>query len=375
MLIAPIVFTTVVAGIARMGDLRKVGTVGLKTIVYFEAVTTLALAIGLVVGKVVQPGAGMHAHALDAAAVASYTGGAHATGAADFLLGIIPKTVVDAFAQGDVLQVLLFALLFGVAVAALGTRVTALLEIVEQIGQVLFRIVGMVMRLAPLGALGAMAFTVGKFGLGTLLSLGKLVACFYLTSALFVILVLGTIARVVGFSIFRFLRYVADEIFVVLGTSSSESALPRLIAKLEGAGCPPGVVGMVVPLGYSFNLDGTSIYLTLATLFVAQATDTPLSMAQELTLLAVLLLTSKGAAAVTGGGFVTLAATLSSTRTVPVAGLSLLLGVDRFMSEARAITNLIGNGVATLAVARWERVLDREQMIRALGAGERRSPD
>jgi aerobic C4-dicarboxylate transport protein len=373
MLIAPIVFTTVVGGIARMGDLRKVGTVGLKTIVYFELVTTLALAIGLVVGKVVQPGAGMHATNLDAGAVASYTGGARAAGATDFILGIIPRTVVDAFAQGDVLQVLLVALLFGVAAAGLGQRATVVVEVIDQIGHVMFHIVGLLMRLAPLGALGAIAFTVGKFGLGTLASLGKLVGCFYLTSALFVVLVLGFIARVIGFSIFRFVRYIADEIFVVLGTSSSESVLPRLIVKMEGAGCPPGVVGMVVPLGYSFNLDGTSIYLTLATLFVAQATDTPLSLAQELGLLAVLLLTSKGSAAVTGGGFVTLAATLSATRTVPIAGLSLLLGVDRFMSEARAITNLIGNGVATLAIARWEGVLDREQLARALG-GSRSDP-
>jgi aerobic C4-dicarboxylate transport protein len=370
MLIAPIVFTTVVGGIARMGDLRKVGTVGLKTIVYFEVVTTLALMIGLVVGKVVRPGAGMHASHLDAGAVAAYTGGARAAGATDFILGIIPRTIVDAFAQGDVLQVLLFSLLFGVAVAALGPRVSALVELVDQIGHAMFRIVGLLMRLAPLGALGAIAFTVGKFGLGTLVSLGELVACFYLTSVLFIVLVLGVIGRMVGFSIFRFVRYIADEIFVVFGTSSSESVLPRLIVKMERAGCPPGIVGMVVPLGYSFNLDGTSIYLTLATLFVAQATDTPLSLTQELGLLAVLLLTSKGSAAVTGGGFVTLAATLSATRTVPLAGLSLLLGVDRFMSEARAITNLIGNGVATLAIARWERVLDRECMTRALRGEE-----
>jgi aerobic C4-dicarboxylate transport protein len=368
MLIAPIVFTTVVAGIARMGDLRRVGKVGLKTLLYFEVLTSLALLIGLVVGRLVKPGAGLHATHLDAGAVAAFTGGARPAGAVEFLLGIIPRTVVDAFAQGDILQVLLFSLLFGVAVAALGARMTALLELVEQLGEAVFFIVGLLMRLAPLGALGAMAFTVGKYGLVTLVGLGKLVACFYLTSALFVVVVLGGMARLVGFSIFRFLRYIADEIFVVLGTSSSESALPRLIAKMEAAGCPPAVVGMVVPLGYSFNLDGTSIYLTLATLFVAQATDTPLSLAHELGLLAILLLTSKGAAAVTGGGFVTLAATLSSTRTVPVAGLSLLLGVDRFMSEARAITNLIGNGVATVAIARWEGVLDRERLARALGA-------
>jgi aerobic C4-dicarboxylate transport protein len=368
MLIAPIVFTTVVTGLSRMGDLRKVGKVGLKTLVYFEVVTTLALIIGLAVGKFVAPGAGMHVAAdrLDAAAVESYAGGAKPAGGVDFVLGLIPKTVVDAFAQGDVLQVLLFSLLFGAAVAALGKRTERLVAVIDEIGHALFGVVAILMRAAPLGALGAMAFTVGKYGLGTLASLGKLVACFYLTAALFIFVVLGTVARIVGFRILAFIRYIGDEIALVLGTSSSESALPRMIAKLENAGCSPGVVGLVIPLGYSFNLDGTSIYLTMATLFVAQATDTPLTLWQELGLLAVLLLTSKGSAAVTGGGFVTLAATLSSTGTVPVAGLSLILGVDRFMSEARAITNLIGNGVATLAIARWEGELDRQRLAEAL---------
>jgi aerobic C4-dicarboxylate transport protein len=372
MLIAPIVFTTVVTGIARMGDLRRIGRLGLKTLLYFEAVTTLALAIGLCVGHLIRPGAGMHATgALDASAVAHYASDAKALSGVGYLLAIIPTTVVDAFAKGDVLQVLLFSLLFGAAAASLGKRTQPLVEVIDQIGHAMFKVVDFVMRLAPLGALGAMAFTVGRYGLSTLASLGKLVACFYLTSALFVILVLGAVARLVGFNIFAFLRYIREEILIVLGTSSSESALPRMIVKMEEAGCAPGVVGVVIPLGYSFNLDGTSIYLTMATLFVAQATETPLSLGQELSLLAVLLLTSKGAAAVTGGGLVTLAATLSSTRTVPVAGLSLIVGVDRFMSEARAITNLIGNGVATLAIARWEGALDRQRLAAVLAPAKR----
>jgi aerobic C4-dicarboxylate transport protein len=361
MLIAPIVFTTVVTGIARMGDLRKLGALGFKTLVYFEVMTTLALVIGLVVGHAIQPGAGMHATSHYAAEIKAMT-------ATDHLLAVIPKTVVDAFAQGDVLQVLLVSLLFGSAAAALGRRVTGLLDVIDQLGQVVFRIVELVVRLSPLGALGAMAFTVGSHGLATLGNLGKLVACFYLTSALFVVFVLGGVARLVGFGIFPFLRYIRGEILIVLGTSSSESALPRLIQRMEDAGCAPNVVRVVIPLGYSFNLDGTSIYLTLATLFVAQATDTHISLGQELTLLAVLLLTSKGAAAVTGGGLVTLAATLSSTRTVPVSGVGLIVGVDRFMSEARAITNLIGNGVATLAIARWEGELDRARLATALSS-------
>jgi aerobic C4-dicarboxylate transport protein len=366
MLIAPIIFTTVVTGIARMGDLRKIGRLGLKTIVYFELVSTLALAIGLAVGHLVQPGAGMHATHLDPGAVKAYTKGAEALSLADHLLNIIPRTVVDAFAQGDVLQVLLIALLFGAAVSALGARTAPLVEVIDQIGHTFFKVVSYVMRLAPVGAFGAMAFTVGSYGLATLGSLGKLIACFYLTAALFVVLVLGTIARLSGFSIFAYLRYIQEELLIVLGTSSSETVLPRLMLKMEQAGCGPGVVGVVVPLGYSFNLDGTSIYLTMATLFVAHATDTHLSFGQELVLLAVLLLTSKGAAAVTGGGFVTLAATLSSTRTVPVAGLSLLLGIDRFMSEVRALTNLIGNGVATIVISAWERDLDRQRLAEAL---------
>ncbi len=360
MLIAPIVFATVVHGIAKMGDLRKVGRVGLKGLLYFEGLTTIALAIGLVVAKVVHPGAGMNVNpaTLDAKAVATYAQGAQQHTTVDFLMNIIPKDVADAFAKGDILQVLLFAILFGVALASLQAAGKPVVEFIEGLSAVLFKIVGYVMRLAPVGAFGAMAFTVGKYGVGTLLSLGKLMACFYTTSLLFVLLVLGGVMRWCGLSILRFLRYIKEEIFVVLGTSSSESALPLMMRKMEKLGCSKPVVGLVVPMGYSFNLDGTSIYLTLATLFVAQATNTPLSFGQELEILAVLLLTSKGAAAVTGGGFITLAATLSAVGNIPVAGLALLLGIDRFMSEARAITNLIGNGVASVAVSRWEGELD-----------------
>jgi aerobic C4-dicarboxylate transport protein len=360
MLIAPIVFTTVVTGIAKMGDLRKVGRVGLKGLVYFEVLTTVALAIGLMVAKIVQPGAGMDVNpaTLDAKAVATYTTGAAQHSTVDFLLNIIPKDVADAFARGDILQVLLFSVLFGVALAALQDTAKPVIELVDGLSAVLFRIVGLVMKVAPVGAFGAMAFTVGKYGIATLLSLGKLIACFYATSSLFVIVMLGLVMKWCGLNLFKFLRYIKEEIFVVLGTSSSESALPLMMKKMERLGCSKPVVGLVVPMGYSFNLDGTSIYLTLATLFVAQATGTHLTLGQELEILAVLLLTSKGAAAVTGGGFITLAATLSAVGTIPVAGLALLLGIDRFMSEARAITNLIGNGVASVAVSRWEGELD-----------------
>jgi aerobic C4-dicarboxylate transport protein len=363
MLIAPIVFTTVVTGIAKMGDLKRVGRIGLKGIVYFEVLTTFALAIGLVVGKLVRPGAGMNVDpaALDTKALAAYTSSGHSLNTTDFLLNIIPKDVADAFARGDILQVLLFSILFGVALAAFQARGSLVLRFVEETSHVLFRIVAIVMRLAPLGAFGAMAFTVGKYGIGSLLSLGKLMATFYATSLLFVLVVLGVVMRAAGFGILRFLRYLREEILIVLGTSSSESALPLLMRKLERLGCPESVVGLLVPMGYSFNLDGTSIYLTLATLFIAQATNTHVTLTQELEILAVLLLTSKGAAAVTGGGFITLAATLSAVGNIPVAGLALLLGIDRFMSEARAITNLIGNGVATVVVSRWEGELDVER--------------
>jgi aerobic C4-dicarboxylate transport protein len=368
MLIAPIVFATVVTGIAKMGDLKRVGRIGLKGLVYFEVLTTFALALGLLVGKLVQPGAGMNVNAatLDTKALASYTTSGHALTTVDFLLNIIPKDVADAFARGDILQVLLFSILFGVALAGFKEKGSVVLHFVEELSHVLFRVVAIVMRVAPLGAFGAMAFTVGKYGIGSLLSLGQLMATFYLTSLLFVLLVLGLVMRWVGLGIFKFLRYLREEILIVLGTSSSESALPLLMRKLERLGCPESVVGLLVPMGYSFNLDGTSIYLTLATLFIAQATNTHVTLAQELEILAVLLLTSKGAAAVTGGGFITLAATLSAVGNIPVAGLALLLGIDRFMSEARAITNLIGNGVATVVVSRWEGELDVERARRVL---------
>jgi aerobic C4-dicarboxylate transport protein len=364
MLIAPIVFATVVTGIAKMGDLKKVGRVGL------EVLTTAALAIGLVVAKVFRPGAGMHANpaSLDAKAVASYTVAGQHEGTVDFILHIIPRDAADAFARGDILQVLFFSVLFGVALAAMKEHGRPVLQFVDGLGGVFFKMVGLIMKLAPLGAFGAMAFTVGKYGVGALASLGKLMACFYLTAALFVVVVLGLVMRWAGLSLFQFLRYIKEEILLVLGTSSSEVALPLLMRKMERLGCSKPVVGMVVPMGYSFNLDGTAIYLTLATMFIAQATGTTLTLGQELEILAVLLLTSKGAAAVTGGGFITLAATLSAVGTIPVAGLALLLGIDRFMSEARAITNLIGNGVASVAVSKWEGELDVER-ARAVLAG------
>jgi aerobic C4-dicarboxylate transport protein len=372
MLIAPIVFTTVVTGIAKMGDLKRVGRIGLKGIVYFEVLTTFALTLGLIIGKLVQPGAGMNVDPtkLDTSVIASYTSSGHTLSTTDFLLNIIPKDVADAFARGDILQVLLFSILFGVALSAFKDKGSVVLRFVEELSYVLFRIVSIVMRVAPLGAFGAMAFTVGKYGIGSLLNLGKLMATFYITSLLFVLIVLGLVLRWAGLGILRFLRYLREEILVVLGTSSSESALPLLMRKLERLGCPESVVGLLVPMGYSFNLDGTSIYLTLATLFIAQATNTHVTLAQELEILAVLLLTSKGAATVTGGGFITLAATLSAVGNIPVAGLALLLGIDRFMSEARAITNLIGNGVATVIVSRWEGELDIERARQILAGVE-----
>ena len=368
MIIAPVVFTTVVGGIAKIGDLRKLGRLGWKALVYFEVVTTCAMVIGLLVGRVVRPGAGLHVTMglLDTKAIASYVAAGKHLGAVDFLLNVIPSTMVEAFTRGDILQVLLISILFGAAATIVGQPAAPVVAFIESIGRVLFSMVGIIMRLAPLGALGAMAFTVGQYGAGTLVGLAKLMLAFYLTGALFVLIFLGLIARRCGFSIIAFVRYIREEILIVLATSSSESALPRLITKMEALGCHPAVAGVVIPMGYSFNLDGTSIYLTLATLFLSQAMGVPLGLGQEIGLLAILLLTSKGAAAVTGGGFVTLAATLSATGTLPVEGLALLLGVDRFMSEARAITNLIGNGVATVALARWEGDLDQERLQRTL---------
>ena len=363
MMIAPIIFTTVVVGIAKIGNLREVGRVGLKAIIYFELVSTLALVIGLVVINLVRPGAGINAdvNTLDARAVASYTTGAKSVSTVDFLLHMIPDSVVGAFAGGEILQVLLFSVLFGLALARFGDKGKPLVAIIDQVSHALFNVIAIIMRFAPVGAFGAMAFTIGAYGVGTLVSLGKLMACVYVTCLLFVFVVLGTIARLAHLNLWQFLRYIKEEILIVLGTSSSEAALPRMITKLENLGCAKSVVGLVIPTGYSFNLDGTSIYLTMAAIFVAQATNVPLSLGQQISILAVLLLTSKGAAAVTGGGFITLAATLSTTGHVPVAGLALLLGIDRFMSEARAITNLIGNGVATMVIARWEGALDIQQ--------------
>ncbi|HVW87087.1 MAG TPA: dicarboxylate/amino acid:cation symporter [Bryobacteraceae bacterium] len=367
MMIAPIIFLTVVIGIANIGDMSKLGRVGLKALLYFEAMTTLALLIGLAVVKAVQPGAGINANAatLDTKAIQQYASSGKALHTVDFLLNIIPDTAVDAFAKGEILQVLLMAILFGVAIARLDSA-PKIVRALEAASHACFGVIGMIMRAAPLGAFGAMAFTIGRYGLKTLLPLGKLLACVYLTSGLFVFIVLGAIARIHRFSIWKFVKYIQEEIFLVIGTSSSESALPRLLTKLEKLGCSKPVVGLVIPSGYSFNLDGTAIYLTIAAIFVAQATNTHISTADELWLLLVLMLTSKGAAAVTGGGFITLAATLSAVGSVPVAGITLLLGVDRFMSEMRSVTNLIGNGVATVVVAKWEGEFDSKQAEQAL---------
>ncbi|MFO0728324.1 MAG: dicarboxylate/amino acid:cation symporter [Myxococcota bacterium] len=368
MLIGPIIFTTIVGGIAGMRDMKKVGRVGGKALLYFEVLSTAALAIGLVVVTVLEPGAGMNADvkSLDTNALSSYTAAAKSQSIAEFLLNVIPETAIAGFAKGEILQVLLFSVLFGFGLAALGQKGQRVNELVADVGRVLFVIVGIVMRLAPLGAFGAMCFTIGKYGIASLAPLAKLMGSFYLTCVLFVVVVLGAVARWAGFSILRFVWFIRDELLIVLGTSSSESVLPRIMAKLERAGCSKSVVGLVVPTGYSFNLDGTSIYLTMAALFVAQATNTDLSLTQKLTILGVLLLTSKGASGVTGAGFITLAATLSSVPTIPVAGLALILGIDRFMSEARALTNLIGNGVATIVVAKWENELDDARLKKAL---------
>ena len=364
MMIAPIIFCTVVIGIAGMEDMKKVGKTGGLALLYFEVVSTFALIIGLVLVNVFQPGAGMNidASTLDTKAIAAYTGPGKMVGTTDFLLNIIPTALVDAFAKGEILQVLLVAVLFGFALHRFGGRGTMVFDFIEKTSHVLFTIVGFIMKLAPIGAFGAMAFTIGKYGVGSLFSLGKLMGAFYLTCLIFIFVVLGLIARFHGFSIWKFIKYIKEELLIVLGTSSSESVLPRLMEKMENLGAKKTTVGLVIPTGYSFNLDGTAIYLTMAAVFIAQATNTPMTLTQELTLLAVLLLTSKGAAGITGSGFIVLAATLSAVGTVPVAGLALILGIDRFMSEARALTNLIGNGVATLVVAKWTGDLDIQRM-------------
>ncbi|MGH8446023.1 MAG: dicarboxylate/amino acid:cation symporter [Solimonas sp.] len=371
MLIAPVIFLTVVLGVAGVADVKKVGRVGVKAIFYFEVVSSLALVIGLCVVNTLKPGAGFNVDpaTLDASAVAKYAQAAHEQSTVGFLLHIIPKTFVDAFTgNGDLLQVLLLALLFGFALMHIGEAAKPVVNVLESLSQAFFRMIAMVMRLAPIGAGGAMAFTIGKYGIDSLGPLLKLMGSFYLTCALFILIVLGAIARFTGFSILKFLRYIREELLLVLGTSSSESALVPLMQKLEKLGCPRAVVGLVIPSGYSFNLDGTNIYLTMAAIFVAQALNVDLTLTQEITLLAVAMLTSKGASGVTGAGFITLAATLTVVPTVPVAGLALILGIDRFMSEARAITNIIGNGVATLVVSRWEKELDVEHLRRELDA-------
>jgi aerobic C4-dicarboxylate transport protein len=364
MIIAPVIFCTVVTGIAGMEDLKSIGKAGGFALLYFEVVSTAALMIGLVIINVIQPGVGMNVDptTLDPKSIAKYTTEAQHQSVVDFLMNVIPSTIVDAFAKGEILQVLLFSVLFGFALHALGDRGRPLFDFIDRFSNVLFGIVGIIMKVAPIGALGAMAFTVGKYGVSSLIQLGALMACFYATCVLFIFGVLGAIARAHGFSIFRFLKYISEELFIVLGTSSSETVLPRLMHKMEAAGCRKSVVGLVIPTGYSFNLDGTSMYLTMAAIFIAQATNTHLSLSQQLGLLVVLLLTSKGAAAVTGGGFIVLAATLSATSVVPVAGLALILGIDRFMSQARALTNLVGNGVATVVVAKWCQQIDDEKI-------------
>ncbi len=369
MLIAPVIFLTVVLGISGVSDVRKVGRVGLKAIVYFEVVSTFALAIGLAVVNLLKPGAHFNAdrYALDAGAVAKFAQQAHEQSTLGFLQNIIPRTFTDAFTDGgSVLQVLLLALLFGFALIALGERAQPVIHLCEALSAVFFRMIGMVMRLAPIGAGGAMAFTIGKYGVDSLGPMMRLMGSFYLTCVLFVLVVLGTIAKLAGFNIIRFLGYIREELLLVLGTSSSESALVPLMQKLERLGCSRPVVGLVVPSGYSFNLDGTNIYLAMAALFVAQAMNVDLSLKQQLTLLTVAMLTSKGASGVTGAGFITLAATLTVVPSVPVAGLALILGIDRFMSEARALTNIVGNGVATIVVAGWENELDRGMLDREL---------
>ena len=369
MLISPIIFCTVVMGIVGAGDMKKVGRVGGKALLYFEVVSTFALLIGVLVMHTLRPGDGFNVdpESLDAKAVATYAKAAQEQKPVDFILHIIPKTFVDAFTgSGDLLQVLLIAILFGYAMVSLGQAGNAVHKLIEEFSKVIFKMMNSIMKLAPIGAGGAMAFTIGKFGIASLKPLAALMGSFYLTCVLFILVVLGLIAAVTGFSIFKFIAYIKDEILTVLGTSSSESALVPLMIKLEQLGCSKSVVGLVVPSGYSFNLDGTNIYMTMAALFVAQALNIELTVSQEITILLVAMLTSKGASGVTGSGFITLAATLAVVPAIPVAGLALILGIDRFMSEARAITNFIGNGVATVVVAKWENELDKDQMAIAM---------
>jgi aerobic C4-dicarboxylate transport protein len=368
MVITLVIFCTVVSGIAGMQDIKKIGRVGGKALLYFEIVSTSALLLGLAVGNLVHPGSGLNVNpaSLDARAVADYAGQARAQNATEFLLHIIPTTVVDAFARGDILQVLLVALLFGFAISAMGPRCQPLTKLIDALTHAVFGVVNIVMRFAPIGAFGAMAFTVGKYGIVSLQPLAKLIAAFYLTSIVFVLIILGSIAWAAGFNILRFLLYIKDEIFIVLGTSSSETVLATLMEKLENLGCSKSLVGLVVPTGYTFNTDGSSLYMTMAALFVAQATNTQLTVTQQLTIFAVAVLTSKGASGVQGAAFIALVGTLIVVPTIPVAGMALILGIDRFMSMCRALVNMIGNGVATIVVARWENELDRKVLKRML---------
>jgi aerobic C4-dicarboxylate transport protein len=364
MLIAPVVFCTVVSGIAGMQDMKKVGRVGGKALLYFEIVSTLALGIGLIVGNLLKPGAGFNVNAasLDAKTVMEYAGKAKQTNTVDFIMNIIPNTIFDAFARGDILQILLVSVLVGLALSAMANRCKPLIDMIDTGSHAIFGVVNIVMKFAPIGAFGAMAFTIGKYGVGSLGPLAKLIGAFYLTSFLFVFVVLGLIAKLAGFSIVKFLVYIKDEILLVLGTSSSDTALPSLMEKMEKLGCSKSLVGLVVPTGYTFNTDGTSIYMTMAALFVAQATNTDLTLTQQLTIFAVAMLTSKGASGVQGAAFIALVGTLAVVPTIPVAGMALILGIDRFMSEARAVVNMIGNGVATVVMARWESELDTEKL-------------
>ena len=364
MIITLVIFCTVVSGIAGMQDIKKVGRVGGKALIYFEIVSTLALLLGMIVGNVLRPGDGLNVNAstLDAKAVMDYAGQAKAQNAPDFLMHIIPTTVVDAFAKGDILQVLFVSILFGLALSVVGARGQFLVDLIEALTRTVFAIVNIIMRFAPIGAFGAMAFTVGKYGLVSLGPLAKLIGSFYLSCVLFVVIVLGAISLIAGFNIIKFLLYIKEEILLVLATSSSETALPALMEKLEGLGCSKALVGLVVPTGFTFNTDGSSLYMTLAALFVAQATGTNLTLGQQVTIFAVAILTSKGASGVQGAGFIALVGTLIVIPTIPVAGMALVLGIDRFMSMFRALVNMIGNGVATIVVARWEKEIDRKSL-------------
>ena len=380
MMIAPVIFCTVVHGIASMSDLRKVGRVGVKTLVYFEAVSTVALLIGLLVGEIIKPGSGFNIDpaSLDPKAVSSYVTKAKEEGIVAHLLAIIPDTFLGAIARGDLLQVLLISILSGFAISQMGELGERITHAIDLAAKMFFRIIHIIVRAAPIGAFGAMAFTIGAYGLGSLWNLLQLIATFYLTAVLFVLVVLGAIAHLAGFSILRFIAYIKDELLIVLGTSSSETVLPQMMEKMERLGASRSVVGLVIPTGYSFNLDGTNIYMTLASLFLAQATNTPLSIGQELGLLAIAMITSKGASGVTGAGFVTLAATLAIVPDIPVQSLAILVGIDKFMSECRALTNLIGNGVATVVISRWENELEpaklHEVMARPIETGEEMEP-